>query len=544
MTLRGVTLFCVGLLFSLLPYQAAADGLVQTVALTGQHAPGTGEGVTFQYLRIPTINNVGQIAIKGYLTGPGVEESVNDHGIWSTAPSGGLALIARQGDVVPNVAEDFKYAHLNEPTLNDRGQVATAAVWSSLDSISEDESGNLVDGNNGLVPVIQYGDFTPGLPAGNYFTGGINFRLDSKGRLSVFGLYTSGELVNGRQHRATAIWIASEEEGQVLVVREGMPAGDAAPEATHWGLLDYTSNGQGKIAFVSQLATEGVDPLFTIDQSLWVEDDTNGLNLVARTNQQAPGLPEGVTYGGFEEPVLNNKGVIAFVENHGIWVGTAPSDLALIVGRGEQAAGMPAESVHASFTNLQISDTGKIVFSGLVAGPQVPAFGNSGVWYGDLDDGFQLIGRRGGPTPENLPGLTFAGAPAVVLNDSGRIAMFANLDGPGITPANDRAIWAQTTSGDFLQIAREGDLFDVNDDPEIEDFRTIATLEMFQSTNNPSSQRTPFNSRGELVFRAEFTDGSFGIFTSRAVAVPEPASIVLLLLALTAIASRQMRSTQ
>ena len=66
------------------------------VAATGQHAPGTEDGVDFAMLTDPVINEDGQVAFFGYLTeeirGP------NDYGIFATGHAGDLRLIARYGD--------------------------------------------------------------------------------------------------------------------------------------------------------------------------------------------------------------------------------------------------------------------------------------------------------------------------------------------------------------------------------------------------------------------------------------------------------------
>jgi hypothetical protein len=80
---------------------------LEVLVREGDRAPGTPDGIVFdrfshdpsvEYLS-PVLNARGQMAFYGILTGPGVDES-NDIGLWATMPSGRLALVAREGDVV------------------------------------------------------------------------------------------------------------------------------------------------------------------------------------------------------------------------------------------------------------------------------------------------------------------------------------------------------------------------------------------------------------------------------------------------------------
>jgi hypothetical protein len=118
-----------------------------------------------------------------------------------------------------------------------------------------------------------------------------------------------------------------------------------------------------------------------------------------------------------------------------------------------------------------------------------------------------------------------------IINKNGQTAFLAGLDGSKVTDANDRAIVAQDVNGSLRLIALEGDLIEVapGDARQIstlrflgsgtEDFRELQT----QSLNNG------FNDRGEIIFVATFTDGTSGVFLSSLVAIPEPATPMLIL---------------
>ncbi len=85
-------------------YWAGVPGELKLIARSGDQAPGTEEGVVFQgdsslfpLAAKPSINDVGQIVLSTFLTGPGVDSS-NDFGVWVTDTLGRLKLIARTGD--------------------------------------------------------------------------------------------------------------------------------------------------------------------------------------------------------------------------------------------------------------------------------------------------------------------------------------------------------------------------------------------------------------------------------------------------------------
>jgi hypothetical protein len=77
---------------------------LRLVARAGSPAPGTDPGVVFGGLYSSStysVNQRGQVAFLGFLTGPGVNDN-NSRGLWAETPQGELKLIARQGDVFTN----------------------------------------------------------------------------------------------------------------------------------------------------------------------------------------------------------------------------------------------------------------------------------------------------------------------------------------------------------------------------------------------------------------------------------------------------------
>ncbi|MCH7596736.1 MAG: cadherin-like domain-containing protein, partial [Planctomycetes bacterium] len=98
----------------------------------------------------------------------------------------------------------------------------------------------------------------------------------------------------------------------------------------------------------------------------------------------------------------------------------------------------------------------------------------------------------------------------MVLNAHGQLAFMAELS----TDFDDLGIWAQDLSGDLRLIAREGGIIEVAPG----DHRTIRALRFEGGSGNEDGRSSAFNDRGQVVFIAEFQDGTHGVFISDSVA--------------------------
>jgi hypothetical protein len=120
-----LNVFIATLLVSISFVAAAHAAALRTVALTGQSAPGTAGGITFetfgsfihpqdQYIYGgPVLNDAGQIAFRADLTGSGVD-STNYQGVWSEG-SGTLSLVARTGSQAPGAVSGVNFS--TDPAL-------------------------------------------------------------------------------------------------------------------------------------------------------------------------------------------------------------------------------------------------------------------------------------------------------------------------------------------------------------------------------------------------------------------------------------------
>lgn len=130
---------------------SAKQGSLKLAARIGDRAPGTSPTTLFSNFNFGqsgsrfSFNDRGEIAFRGILWGPDVT-GANDRGIWA-GPAGGMELVAREGDLIPDAVGDVRFGSFDSPLLNKDGillftsslkgaDVATdndAALWARID---------------------------------------------------------------------------------------------------------------------------------------------------------------------------------------------------------------------------------------------------------------------------------------------------------------------------------------------------------------------------------------------------------------------------
>jgi len=101
-----------------LPPAVLAQGRNDTVALSGQAAPGTGGGTFSISLGTPVLNDSGQTAFSSVITG-----STSTQGIFRSDSGSALTAIARAGQSAPG-SGGGTFGGLGAAVLNASGQMA------------------------------------------------------------------------------------------------------------------------------------------------------------------------------------------------------------------------------------------------------------------------------------------------------------------------------------------------------------------------------------------------------------------------------------
>ncbi|MEO0993584.1 MAG: choice-of-anchor tandem repeat NxxGxxAF-containing protein, partial [Pseudomonadota bacterium] len=201
-----------------------------------------------------------------------------------------------------------------------------------------------------------------------------------------------------------------------------------------------------------------------------------------------------------------------------------------VIARTGEAAPGTGGAEFSGFSRPVLNNAGEVAFRGTLTGSGVTGANNEGLFTSS-----GLVVREGDAAP-GTGGAVFAGFGAPSLNDMGEILFGAGLAGPGVTGANNSALFLWDGIRAPSLLLREGSVLDLGGG----DQRTVNRLEI---TSNA------FNNDREVVFTAGFTDASQGIFVLEAEApgpgptpVPLPASGWLLLAGLGALGALRRRA--
>ncbi|MEM8946430.1 MAG: choice-of-anchor tandem repeat NxxGxxAF-containing protein [Planctomycetota bacterium] len=524
-----------GLAVSLLGSSTAAQ-LVRNVALTGDQAPGTQTGVEFgkssglfPALSLPTMNSVGQTAFHAELFSED-SETERHFGIWSEG-TGELALVVRHGELLNGSLLGLPPPKTGSLHINDAGQTAFRATVTSDDDGTEVTNIAIwLDDNGSLTRILFAEDHPPDIPISASFASlSTSFSFNSAGQIAFRADTDSGpsNLTEGPDDNG--VW--SNATGALRAVAF---TGSQTPETPVGVKFRFIRgpvfNDAGQTAFNAVVAGDGVDA--ADDTGIWKEN-LGDLTKVARTGEQAPGVPMGINFRSLGSPALNAAGQTAFIANltgafdSGIW-SEGTGELSLVALAGEQAPGLHAGVDYKGFAfSPVLNRAGHTAFQGVLSGAAIDGTNNVGIW-SEGSGTLELVAREGDQAPGTSGDTVFFGGnhstfTELVLNSAGRVAFQGRLTGEGINSLNDKGLWAEDEARVLRLIVRQGDHLEVAPG----DYRTIRNLGFIGNTGNEDGRPSGFNDYGQLSFWANFTDGTEGIFVSNLVAIPEPSSLLL-----------------
>jgi len=508
---------------------------IRTVVLTGEQAPGAAPGVVFEQFNNvigsndPIINNAGQVVFGGQLSGPGIDNS-NQRGLWSEAGGSGLGLVARHGEPAPGAGPGVVFSFLAPPVLNDAGQVAFRSEIAGPGIDASNGTGIWSQAGGSLALAILAGTPAPGQAPGVLFAdiGSDNISMNDAGQIG-FVADLAGPGIDPANPES--VWTHDPGTGLGFVTK----AGDGAPgtSANFQGFNLPIINNSGETVFAAAVTGAGVDS--SNNAGIWIGGPGAAPALVAREGDPAPGT-SGV-FTSLSSPYLNAGGYAIFAGNiegpgidgtnmRGLWSGTGGSGLSLVSKQGDDAPG--TDKTFGFFASPAINPAGQSVFIAGLTGPGIDDSNNTGIWSDGAGGGRERLARDGDAAPGTGPGIAFSllfpNRP--VINAAGQIAFMGELTGAGVDNTNNKGFWATDPDGELHLIVRSGDLFDVDDDPLVEDLRAIESVWFEDRSGGAYGQRISFNDAGDLVVGLGFTDGSEGIFV---IQVPEPGSLAVML---------------
>jgi hypothetical protein len=480
--------------------------------LSGQQAPGAASGVIFTGINGQTFdfNDSGVVAFNS-TTNDGLYRS----GIWSGLAES-LSLVARQDTLAPGVSPTINFGSMTGGiSLNDAGQVAfvgSIATSGFNTGIWSNASGSL------QLVALAGRPLPPGTINDTFANFYFEPQLDNAGKVEFTTTTRFGD---------STLW-RGDANGLAMLASTQMQAPDMPPGTQFYARAGFemASNKSGQVLIRAAVANPG---LGTTGAGMW-SVVSGALALVIGV--AAPTDIPGVTYNPtntdprFE---LNDHGEIAVLANLSGTGVTSRNDSAVIVKHlasteivareGDEAPGTaPGTAFQSFFTAPNFNESGAVTFAAQV---NSAAANDTGLWAGTADN-LKLIAREGDTAP-GAAGAAFIGFSYLnvsAFNDLGETAFVAQLQGDGITSANDFGIWATDPFGQLRLIVREGDTMEVAPN----DFRVVSTL-AYGGAGFPYLPK--MNNSGQIAFYAEFTNGR-GIVISNAVAVPEAACVLML----------------
>ncbi|MFI4861178.1 MAG: choice-of-anchor tandem repeat NxxGxxAF-containing protein [Phycisphaerales bacterium JB063] len=499
----------------LTPYLASA-GTYETMVLSGTPAPGTEAGTTFWIFQGPAINNAGEISFGARLQGLAIVSGVNDSGVW-TMGAEGISFVGRNGDSAVGTDAGVLYGPVSQPQINETGQYYYSSTMTGPGVTTENNRAVWINRTGSQEILLREGDAAAGLPAGLVYTDVIQTFLNDLGHFA-FRSNLTGPGVNDTNNHG--IW--TDVGGSFALLAR---AGDAAPgtePGVTFSLLSLAGlNNQGRVLLYGRLEGNSIDQ--TNNSGIWT-DIGGTLGLMVRAGDEAPGVGPSVSFGGMIPSTgfgMNGAEQVVFsahlsgpgidVTNRtSIWVGSQDT-LRLVVQYGKPIPGVEPGVVLQSSFDLVLNDLGQVAFGGYLDGPDIDLSNDGGLWF-EQDGILTLIARDGEQAVGTQLGTVYRAINGHTLNDTGQIAFRAVLTGDGVDENNDRAVYATDTNGELILVAREGELFDVDDDPLTEDLRTISSANAYVEATGMAGRSGSFNDHGQLGISLGFTDGTWGIF--------------------------------
>lgn len=502
-----------------------AAGTIRTVALSGQTPPGAPTLPTFQLFRGHSINSEGKVAFRSHHNAAGDTDEI----IWIERGDG-LRLLARESGAAPAPNASRRFVALDGPRWLQDGEAAFNGYFNS----SLDPSAAWITDGAGLRQISGLGFPVPnadGAPVPNF----------SWRQLHVDAAYSSQTMVLGGYARHSngigylgGYWLLDDGVIRSIALQQEQAPG--APLGAKFAYLQApVLNRHGHVVFQAELTANsyGTD----LHDGIWTNRG-GALDVLARSGAPATEFGADFTYRGFprHNTAVNDAGAIVFHAHAKASLGDQTQGLVLddgavrrVVARSGQSA--PGTQPDLTFSRLDlgavaVNGRGQVGFSGWVSGPGVTGNGTYGLWLEKTPGNLDAIVRGGEPAPGG--GLfRLDRQQPFAMNSVGQIAFGAQF-----TDIGGRGIWATDRQGVLHLIARSGSQIEVAPG----DVRTILSV-LFShaqfsdvTTGGQDGSPSSFNDRGELAFSAIFTDGSEGLFVSKAVAVPEPATIAVGLL--------------
>jgi len=496
----------IGAAVLILGFGATSRGGVdfETIAYSGQEAPGTGPGVSYSFLGTPYLDDGGDLIFSAFLTGNVMTS--NNRGVWLHNGSG-TTLVARRGDPAPDILPVvfFSSSLGHGPLSNQSGHFTLFSNLVGTGINFGNNEGMWVNLGGDHLLVHRKGEPAPGTSAGVVYGDLIALAFNNSDQLTYWS-QLAGTGVNSTNDGG--IWLGVVGNMQ-LMLRKGEPAPGYDPGITVRSVDSPRLSASGQAVLGGRV--EGPDITFVNNSVIWT-GGVGDVSVVARAGQTAPGVTPPTLFTYVNVPTINAADTIAFSGytlgdpkggySDGIW-STAPGPVTLVAYRAEPAADLPGLT-YDGFVAPQLMADGRIAFMGLVAGPGVDENSDDALWV-EATTGIRSVYREGEPAPGAGAALFgWLHERRVALNDAGQVAFVADLAGPGVNSTNDAGLWATDGTVTLCKLLRKGDSFAVAPG----DGRVIDQIHLAAPSESGNGLSRALSNDGRLALDLGFTDGT------------------------------------
>jgi hypothetical protein len=434
--------------------------------------------------------------------------------------------VGRRGDSAVRFGEDVIVGAYSRLTLTDADNIFTLAL---LDGPGIEAPSGVVATRGafdqplaGHDVFFRAGDPVPGLPDDIAITGSFDPLINASGDIALLSP-TAGDLPGDSFH--TAI-VRSDETGAPRVLAYSTQQAPGLVDGVTLRQVDaIRQNGLGRVTFSGRLRGDGIGS--SNDRYVYVERE-GGPELVARENAQAPGFAPGVILDSLSNVLgMSDSGsVVVRADLDGPGVSGVNDEVLLLIAEDPAGSGAIAredqpvpgrvDTEYRSFGDAFVNSRGDIAFGATVHRPLI---GEDVAVITRDTAGTRALAIADDPVPA-LGDDTFIRSidlGSLTMNENGQIAFYAEVfDGAVIS----EALFATDPTGELRLVVAEDAPFDIDPDPNAEDFRTVRNL--------VTTRDFSLNDNGEIAFWISTLGGGSGLYVAN---VPAPSALGVLVAA-------------
>jgi hypothetical protein len=319
------------------------NGIVTLICRTGDQAPGTPHGATFDGFSHPRRDALGATTFVGSLArGRSGVTDQNALGIWSNR-SGKLEKVVRLGEKIADGSQVIEFGSGNigiSLMTSNKGRCRFLARVKTPHG--GERFGVCIEGEDGrLAMALCEGD---AVPVASTTTGLVNLRKPTLFRFREFTANGADDFIIRADLQEGSI----EHHDVFCLVRGGRltpiaigPSAGLGPDVAFQSCNEIAMNDSGIVAFVAELSGKEVTPENA--RGVWICDGDK-LTLIARAMDAAPDVTAGALFEDFDKLYFNNRGQVVFQaklregtagvvrgNSRGLWATDVQGKLRLIV---------------------------------------------------------------------------------------------------------------------------------------------------------------------------------------------------------------------